>query len=242
MALFYCASAASGAFSGLLAAAIAKMNGIGNYEGWRWIFIIEGLATILMGVAVFWMLPDSPEHATGRWLTHDEARFLKLSHILTRGVQKKKKVNAEGKKTNFQWSILAQVLKDWQIYLQAMIFASNAVPNYGLKFTMPQILRNMGYTSTNAQLLTAPPYACGAISALISALLADRYTWRMPFIVGAQALLIIAYSILFAKAEHIRNNVALCYFAVHVACVGIYPILPGCNAWTINNLAGPAKR
>lgn len=90
--------------------------------------------------------------------------------------------------------------------------------------------------------MTAPPYACGAISALVSALMADRFSWRMPFIVGAQGLLIIAYAILFAKAEAIENNVALCYFAVHVACVGVYPILPGCNAWTINNLAGPEKR
>ncbi|KAF2184069.1 MFS general substrate transporter [Zopfia rhizophila CBS 207.26] len=226
MALFYCASAASGAFSGLLAAAIAKMDGTGGYEGWRWIFLLEGLATVLMGVAVFWLLPDSPDHAAGRWLTHDEARFLKLYHILTRGAPKPKKTNAEGK-TKFQWSVLRSVLKDWQIYLQAVVFASNAVPNYGLKFTM---------------LLTAPPYACGAISALLSSLLADRFTWRMPFIVGAQAFLVIAYSILFSKAEDITNNVALCYFAVHLACVGIYPILPGCNAWTINNLAGPAKR
>ncbi|KAF2733829.1 MFS general substrate transporter [Polyplosphaeria fusca] len=240
-ALFYCASATSGAFSGLLAAAIAKMNGIGNYEGWRWIFILEGLVTVLMGIAVFWLLPDSPAHGAGRWLTHDEARFLELNHNLTRGIQKPK-FNADGKKQKFQWSILWAVLKDWQIYLQAMIFASNAVPNYGLKFTMPQILKNMGYSSTNAQLLTAPPYACGAISALVSALLADRFTWRMPFIVGSQSLLIIAYAILFAKAENIKSNVALCYFSVHLACIGIYPILPGTNAWTINNLAGPAKR
>lgn len=100
----------------------------------------------------------------------------------------------------------------------------------------------MGFTSTTAQLMTAPPYACGAISALVSSLLADRFTWRMPFITTAQGLLIIAYAILFAKAEAIKDNVAVCYFAVHVACIGIYPILPGCNAWTINNLAGPEKR
>jgi nitrate/nitrite transporter NarK len=105
-----------------------------------------------------------------------------------------------------------------------------------------RILKNMGYTSTNAQLLTAPPYACGAISALLSALMADRFTWRMPFIVGSQCFLIVAFSILFAKAANIEDNVALCYFCVHLACVGIYPILPGTNAWTINNLAGPAKR
>ncbi|KAI8932388.1 hypothetical protein NX059_010575 [Plenodomus lindquistii] len=265
MALFYCASAASGAFSGLLAAAIAKMDGIGDYEGWRWIFILEGLATVLMGVAVFWLLPDSPEHAEGRWLTHDEARFLRLNHIMTRGMKAERPLNPDGKKQRVQWTFIGQVVKDWQIYLQAVVFASNAVPNYGLKFTMPQILRNstfipqqsklfqkfgtcvlntftVGFSTTNAQLMTAPPYTCGAISALISALFADRYTWRMPFIASAQGLLIIAYAILFAKAEAIKDNVALCYFAVHVACVGLYPILPGCNAWTINNLAGPEKR
>ena len=240
MALFYCASAASGAFSGLLAAAIANLDGVAGQEGWRWIFILEGLATVLLGVTVFWLLPDSPDHAAGRWLTHDEARFLNLSHALARG-QKKEKMNEEGK-AKFEWSVLWSVLKDWQIYLQAIVFASNTVPNYGLKFTMPQILKNMGFTSTKAQLMTAPPYACGAIAALVSALFADKLTWRMPFIVTAQTMLVIAYSVLFAKAEHITSNIALCYFAVHLACVGIYPISPGCSAWTTNNLAGPAKR
>jgi MFS family permease len=158
MALFYCASAASGAFSGLLAAVIAKMNGlcitksnidirltvtgIGDYEGWRWIFILEGIVTVLMGIAVFWLLPDSPDHAAGRWLTHDEARFLRLSHIVTRGLKRERRINADGKKERVKWGVIGQVAKDWQIYLQAMIFASNAVPNYGLKFTMPQILKN----------------------------------------------------------------------------------------------------
>lgn len=117
--------------------------GIGNYEGWRWIFILEGLATVAMGIAVFWLLPDSPDHAAGRWLTHDEARFLKLNHIVSRGLKMAKienEGNAERRKQRL--SFFAQVAKDWQIYLQAMVFASNSVPNYGLKFTMPQILKN----------------------------------------------------------------------------------------------------
>ena len=107
---------------------------------------------------------------------------------------------------------------------------------------MPQIMANMGFESTSAQLLTAPPYTCGAIAAVVSAWFADRVTWRMPFIVGAQSLLIIAYAVLFVFAANIADNVAVCYFCVFLACIGIYPILPGCNAWTINNLAGAEKR
>jgi hypothetical protein len=86
-----------------------------------------------MGVAVFWLLPDSPSYAVGRWLTADEARFLRLNNLMTRGIKKERGVNADGKKEGIRWGIMGQVAKDWQIYLQAMIFASNAVPNYGLK-------------------------------------------------------------------------------------------------------------
>ena len=64
----------------------------------------------------------------------------------------------------------------------------------------------------------------------------------MPFIIGPQLLLIIAYAILFNKAANIEDNVALCYFCIFLACIGIYPILPAVNAWTTNNLAGAEKR
>lgn len=49
IALFYMASALSGAFSGLLAFAIAKMDGVGGKSGWAWIFILEGAATVFLG-------------------------------------------------------------------------------------------------------------------------------------------------------------------------------------------------
>lgn len=51
-AMFFSAASIAGAFSGLLAFAIAKMDGIGNLEGWRWIFILEGLVTVSKGPMV----------------------------------------------------------------------------------------------------------------------------------------------------------------------------------------------
>ncbi|KAJ0377625.1 hypothetical protein COL26b_004096 [Colletotrichum chrysophilum] len=107
---------------------------------------------------------------------------------------------------------------------------------------MPQIIKNMGYTSSNAQLLTIPPYIVGAISAYVSSSLSDRFKWRMPFIVFAQVLVLISFAILFSKAENIQENIPACYFAIFLASIGFYPINPGGNAWTVNNLAGPTKR
>lgn len=93
-----------------------------------------------------------------------------------------------------------------------------------MKFTMPQIFKNMGYTSANAQLLTMPPYAVGAISAYGFSIFADRYSWRMPFIVAPQLCLVVAFSVLFTKGADIENNIALCYVAVCLASFG-YDIL-----------------
>lgn len=89
--------------------------------------------------------------------------------------------------------------------------------------------------------LLLSPYVVGAISALVNALFADRFTWRMPALAVADGLVLLAFSVLFAKAGQISDNVALCYFFVHVALAGVYPIPPGASAWTANNL-GPAKR
>lgn len=148
MAIFYSASAASGAFSGLLAAAIAKMSGLAGLSGWRWIFILEGIASVLIGCLCFFFLPDSPSLA--KWLTQEEIRFLTLTHDHTRG-----RIEAIKGKANKRHTLL-QVIKDWQLYMQALIFNGVGIPLYGLKFTMPQIVRNLGFSSTNAQLMTAP--------------------------------------------------------------------------------------
>lgn len=236
IALFYSASALAGAFSGLLAFAIVKLDGLGGLEGWRWIFILEGIASAIAGIATFFLLVDTP--ALSSWLTPEECRYLQLRQFAVQGNNARVREAEKSRK----WEIAKSVICDWQLYLQALVYCSNTVPNYGMKFTMPQIIKNMGYTSSNAQLLTVPPYVVGAISAFVSGVLSDRFRWRMPFIVGAQLLVVISFAVLFAKAEDIASNIPACYFAIFLANIGFYPINPGGNAWTLSNLAGPTKK
>nr|OQO29538.1 hypothetical protein B0A51_02630 [Rachicladosporium sp. CCFEE 5018] len=235
IAIFFTASALAGAFSGLLAFAIAKMDGIGGYEGWRWIFILEGIVSVAAGIACFFLLIDLPSQSTS-WLTPDEIRYLEVRQIAAGRFKPK----GHAKESRFDWKVFLSVLADWKIYLLILAFWSNVTPNYGLKFTMPQIIKNMGYTSANAQLLTIPCYTVGAIAAYGFSAISDRMKWRMPTIVVPQCCVVVAYAILFAKAQDIKNNIPACYFAVCLACFGLYPIAPG--AWNMSNLAGPAKR
>ncbi|KAJ4245466.1 hypothetical protein NW762_013975 [Fusarium torreyae] len=240
IAVFYTASALAGAFSGMLAAGIAQMDGIGGLEGWRWIFLLEGIVTVLLGVVTYFWLIDSPS-LSSTWLEPDEIRYLELRQRAdpSRRVMSIVKNKSSGSETR---KVLISVLTDWQIWIHGIIYWSNTVPNNALKFTMPQIIRNMGFKSTQAQLMTIPPYILGAISAFVSSLFADRFSWRMPFIVGPQLIVIVAYSVLFATAGDITNNVPACYFSICLACLGLYPINPCGNAWNLNNLAGPSKR
>ena len=57
---------------------------------------------------------------------------------------------------HFSWSIFWDVVRDWQFYLMVFNYWSNTVPTYGLKFTMPQIMTDMGYSSSDAQLMYVP--------------------------------------------------------------------------------------
>lgn len=72
---FFGSATLAGAFGGVLGYGIGKMNGIRGYSGWRWLFILEGLLTIVIAVVWFWTLPDFPE--TVGWLDEDERTFIK---------------------------------------------------------------------------------------------------------------------------------------------------------------------
>lgn len=193
------------------------MDGVAGLDGWRWIFILEGIFTVAIAVMCIFLLCDSPALST-RWLDDEEIRYLELRQLARRSTSPSDYKDNSGK--HFDIAIFKDILYDYKIYL--LIFAnwSNAVPNYAMKFTMPTILTSMGYTSANAQLLTIPPYAIGAISAYAFAIFADKYSWRYPFIIGPQLCLVTAFAVLFGLSGDIENNVGACYFAVCLATFG----------------------
>ena len=236
LALFYTASALSGAFSGLLAFAIAKMDGIGGQEGWRWIFIIEGIATVAMGVITPFVLTDTPDRKP-KWLTEEESDYLVRRMVAQNGGER---ANKEGQKLN--WALLKGVITDWQYYAFVLIYWSSTVPNYGMKFTLPQIIKNMGYSSSDAQLLSIPPYVAGALSSVGFNMLGDKMRRRVYVLLIPQAIIVISYCIITPLSPRIKDYIGACFFAVILSNVGVYPVNPGTSSWASNNSAGAAKR
>ena len=121
-ALFFSAASIAGAFSGLLAFAIAKMDGIGGLEGWRWIFILEGIATVLVAVMSFFALHDFPE--TAKFLTEEERAFvvyrLKYQSQI-RGQEQDGHVRVP-EADEFKWAYVWSAFKDWQLWVNIFVY------------------------------------------------------------------------------------------------------------------------
>jgi hypothetical protein len=120
-ALFFSAASIAGAFSGLLAFAISKMNGVGGLAGWRWIFILEGIATVLIAAMAFFVLHDFPETAT--FLTEEERAFVVFrlkfqGQVLAKEEGRLQCAQAE----EFKWKYVKQAFLDWQIWVNIFVY------------------------------------------------------------------------------------------------------------------------
>ncbi|CAH0002847.1 unnamed protein product [Clonostachys byssicola] len=231
---FYCASALSGAFSGLLAAAIANMDGVGGYEGWRWIFLLEGIVTVVMGVACFFLLIDTPA-LSARWLEPEEIRYLELSMLIKQG-------GSYQEESKFSWRDLKMVVTNWRVYVQAYFLVCQSALSYGTKFTLPTITKAMGFNNTDAQLTSAPPYVAGAISAVIFAKLSDRFFWRMPFVCAPMLIVTTAYSVLFSLNGELSAKRGVAYFSIVLGNIGFFPLQAAAASWNSNNIAPASRR
>lgn len=123
-ALFFSAASVAGAFSGLLAFGISKMDGVGNLEGWRWIFILEGIATVVAAIAAFFLLHDFPE--TAKFLTEEERAFV-VFRLKYQGQSAKldgpgARATQVAEADEFQWKYVRQAFMDWQIWVNIFVY------------------------------------------------------------------------------------------------------------------------
>lgn len=97
--------------------------------------MLEGIATVFIGVACFFIMPDTPA-LSGKWLNDEERRWLSIQMIIKEGGR-----SSMEKGEKFKWSYLTDLLTDVKVYMQAWILFTASVCAYGLKFTMPSITK-----------------------------------------------------------------------------------------------------
>jgi MFS family permease len=133
MAIFFSAAALAGSFGGLLAAAIAKMDGVGGKPGWSWIFILEGLVTFVIGVASFWCVYDFPDQAT---FLSDVDRKRVLRRL---ALDQQSSAEHEEFKMDYFWASV----KDWKTYTGAIIYMGADGSLYAFSLFVPTIISEL---------------------------------------------------------------------------------------------------
>ncbi|KAJ7504258.1 MFS general substrate transporter, partial [Mycena galericulata] len=228
-AIFFSAATVSGAFGGLLAAAISNMEGIGGKPAWAWIFILEGLVTIVAGVISFFVIQDFPD--TAKFLTEAERT------LVIRRLQSDDQFSAAGE--NLKWKYIWKSLLDWKTWVGMIVYMGADMPLYAFSLFLPSIINEvrLGFKATPANLLTVPVYFFACCITCLVGFMADRYGHRGYFNIGFLCIGCAGYIILVAS-----RNAALSYFAVYMATCGIYPVIPNTVAWVSNNVEGSYKR
>lgn len=186
-AIFFSAAALAGSFGGLLAYLLEKMDGIGGKGGWAWIFIIEGLATILISIASFWMVHDFPDDAT--FLSDaDRARVIRRLKL-----DKQSSAEHEQFKMEYFWA----AVKDYKTWLLSIVYMGADGPLYAFSLFLPTIIASLGtYSTVQAQLLTIPPYAAATILTVAVGFIGDRTKARGICNIAVSLLGIIGFSML----------------------------------------------
>ncbi|KAI9735682.1 MAG: hypothetical protein M1834_001698 [Cirrosporium novae-zelandiae] len=222
--IFFSAMMAAGAFNGLLARCIEHMDGIGGYEGWRWIFILEGLFTVVTAVCSYFLIVPFPEKCT--FLTPIEKKFM-LERLAADGA------NVKNDKLH-----LFTMMKDWKIwfaifgYLGAQNTASSIVA------FQPTILKSLGWSSASAQVHSIPIYAVAFVVSLSCAFLSDHLKLRYPFTIFGMCLCLIGWSIELAHVPQAE----LRYMGMFFVAAGAYTMMPIIVVWTAINLGKGYKR
>lgn len=196
-------------FAGALAYGITHIKH--SIEPWRLLFLIEGAPTVLFAPVVFFFLPDSPGSA--KFLTEAQQTHA-VERLQTRDLTKKSRV---------QWHQFFAGVADYRNVVHTLIHFMCNYSFAGLSNFLPTIVNGMGYSSIDAQGLTAPVYFASFLLCVVAAIVSDRWG-RRGFIIAIAATVGAIGYLLLAIVEDM-DKVGVRYLGVWLAVCGVFPAL-----------------
>ncbi|KIV93764.1 hypothetical protein PV10_04955 [Exophiala mesophila] len=226
----YIAAALSSAFGGLIAFAILYMDGTHGMAGWRWLYIIEGIITVVIAIACFWLIPNHYE--TAYFLNEDDKKIMRRRAELTESYN--------GGQGHYTRKDIMMAVKDSKTWLHGLIQFACMTVVYGFSVFLPIILRTgFNYSVKEAQYLAIPVFLWGAIVYGIGGYLSDKFKQRFLCVVIAAPTGIVGYIILLAS-QHV--SVGVRYFSCFLISTCIFLCAGGNMAWLSLNTAPDGKR
>ncbi|MBN9756937.1 Nitrate/nitrite transporter [Pseudonocardia sp. Ae406_Ps2] len=222
VALFFLAVPLSSVVGGPLSTWLISIGdgALGFDAGWRFMFFVEGIPAVLLGIAVLWLLPDRPTRA--RWLPTDQAVALE------------ERIAAEDAAAAGQDRGVAAALRDGRVVALSVVYFGIVFGLYVLAFFLPQIVAGFeqqfgaDYSLVEVGLITAVPYAIASVTMVLWARRSDRSGERplhvaVPAVVGAVAIAGALY----------MDSPLLVMACVTVCAIGVFAAIP--PFWSLPN-------
>lgn len=196
-----------------VSAALLEMHGFLGYAYWQWMFVLEALLTLVLGVVVLFFLTDRP--AKARWLTVQERAWLENA------MQDEERARAAKQSHSSAWRGLADI----RVLALALVYFGTSAGLYTLGIWSPQIIRSFGASSLEIGFLNAFPAVIGVIAMILWARHSDRTKERSWHVIGA--CLLAGAGLIYAGNVSTLFTVMV---ALTLVTVGISASKPLCGA------------
>jgi len=182
--------------------------------------------TVVVSIPAYFFIYNYP--ATAKFLTPMEREYI---------VARLKEDSDAARNEKFAWDGVIQALKDPKVWLYGLGFHTLSLPVYTLSLFLPTIIKDLGYTAAQAQLLSVPPYVAAFAVTMVSAVFAEKTKLRAPFIIASSTLAIAGYIVLISS-----HRPGVSYVGTIIATSGLYSSIAVILSWPANNVSGQTKR
>lgn len=221
----------SGAFGGLLAGAITShLHNAHGIAGWRWLFIVEGVATVGVALSAYLILLDYPD--TSKRLTAAERHLAKI-RIIHDGISTA--AGTSSRRLNHRDAFVAAVA-DPRTYLFVVLLMLDLGAGT-ISYFIPTITVSLGYDTVKAQYMTVPIYAVASVCLNVVAWSSDRSGERRWHVSGALGLGFACAVVCAAVQTPVVRYVMICFVAA-----GIWSALPLILSWTSGVVSLPPEK
>ncbi|KAH9917680.1 MFS general substrate transporter [Epithele typhae] len=227
--ILFSATSFASAFSGLLAAAIIKMDGVGGRPGWAWLFILEGCFTVLFGLASYFLLPNSPISVP--LLTEAEKAYV------VRTLHKDGIILVHEEDKRYTFAEIRRTFTRPHVLLVAAAAFFNGATVGALGYFLPLIIVGLGWSGSKAQLMSVPPFAAAAALSVLSSYLSDHFRQRGLTMIFFALMATAGFAVFLASFD---NTVR--YGSLFLVVPGGFGIGPPLGTWVANNAAPLARR
>ncbi|KAH8878762.1 putative MFS transporter [Thozetella sp. PMI_491] len=222
----------AGAVSGLLAGVIMEhMEGVAGLAGWRWLFILEGLASVVAASTIYFYMPDYP--STSKRFLNEEQSLLACQRLAVDGIAMAQGASAEQLS---HWAVFKMTCRDWRVWAQCLLFVL-VTGSQTMQYFIPTLIAGFGWKGYTGQYYTIPAYMAALLYVVGCGWLADRYKTKWPLICALSAIGCVLFI-----AVTVSTNRTAQYVLTIFAFGTIYGCSPLVKTWVSDVIPQPAAK